>query len=628
MSYYAARRPHYLAKNCTSSTPSSLLFFDTETKSEPVKEGRRGAKLSLWFGYALYFRIENGKRTRERGIYFDSTESFWSFFISCLSPHRPLWVFAHNLPFDFTIVDGWLRIEREKIRLEERVLEGPPTIIGWREGKCRVTFVDTLNFWRTSLADIGDSFGLKKLPMPEPHDAYRKWKTYCKRDVDVIAKAVEDYLIMIREDDLGTFRSTFPSQAMHAFRHRFMRDCILIHNVTPALKLERNGYYGGLVRNFFLGVCQGKPTFHYDVNSLYPYVMLNPMPTRLVRYGGSETLSDLREHMKIYGVMARVTLHTKSDTYPLRHNHKLIEATGKFDTTLAGPELKEALERGHIRKVHEVGYYDMACIFTDYVTYFYAERLKYKKLGNRSKEMFCKNMLNSLYGKFGQRSPEWRAFSKSAILEIFDDYGIICEDADALASFIPDITWGKDEWFVSTLPHPIPYRVLGGNMEVGIRAKEAAQSSPAIAAYVTSYARCYLRKLIALCGQGNVFYCDTDSLFVNQKGRDALEGEGLIHPTEIGKLKFEREYSLISFYGPKDYDYVLGGKTKGIRKSAIELGPGEYLQAQFEGIKSILNRHPDPYIRIFPIRKELRGGYDKGVVSKSGWVKPLHFPLV
>ena len=76
---------------------------------------------------------------------------------------------------------------------------------------------------------------------------------------------------------------------------------------------------------------------------------------------------------------------------------------------------------------------------------------------------------------------------------------------------------------------------MDGLVEQAIGADEGASSCVAIASYVTAAARVYLAKMIELAGEGNILYCDTDSLFVTRKGYDNLAR--FVQQDKLGKLK-------------------------------------------------------------------------------------------
>lgn len=606
--------------------PSNLLFFDTETTGTNVPEKRQVSRQAFWFGVALAFRYVDGKKTRQKECNFTTIDEFWAFLKSRASPDRPLYCFAHNITFDLTILDFWLRADELGFKTNYAILEDLPTMIELTWEGSTICFVDTLNYWLNSLADLGLSFGLPKLPMPAKSEPQSVWDTYCYRDVEILAVAVTGLIDYLKDNDLGPFAVTKAAISAKVYRHRFMTHEIYIHDNKHVIDLERNAYYGGLVCNYFIGKVKNKTIYHVDVNSLYPAMMLKQYPTKLIRHEKSITPWTLARYMVHDGAAAFVEIQTDFNTYPYRGGNKLLEVVGKFDTYLCGDELQMALARGHVKKVHFASFYDLEPIFYDFVEFFWAERQRYKEQNDQVKQVFVKFLMNSLYGKFGQRGYDWIELNPTTIKELYAKHELKPPPAYLKDGFQPAILWKQQKWFAYGLPDPISVRSLGGKIEVQVVRGEHWESCPIIAAYVTSYAREYLRSLIAVVGPNQVYYCDTDSLFVTEKGYRKLDRAGEIDATSLGKLKLEGEYPGAEFHGPKDY--AIGGKStiKGIRKDAICIGEGEYMQNQFEGLKSVLRREPKPYIDVEWITKINRRIYTKGKVSKSGWVKPFHLP--
>ncbi|GAI80074.1 unnamed protein product, partial [marine sediment metagenome] len=100
-------------------------------------------------------------------------------------------------------------------------------------------------------------------------------------------------------------------------------------------------------------------------------------------------------------------------------------------------------------------------------------------------------------------------------------------------------------------------RYLLGELFIMTGHGECFDSFPAIAAHVTAYARMYLWSLMQQAGYGNYFYCDTDSLIVNEDGLCKLDE--LITPSKLGGLKIEQEATHLWVRGLKDY--VFGNKS-------------------------------------------------------------------
>ncbi|GAH30349.1 unnamed protein product, partial [marine sediment metagenome] len=106
--------------------------------------------------------------------------------------------------------------------------------------------------------------------------------------------------------------------------------------------------------------------------------------------------------------------------------------------------------------------------------------------------------------------------------------------------------------------------------------KESFNSFPAIAAHVAALGRLHLWRLMKMAGKENYFYCDTDSLLVNNEGLQNLSKE--LDNDKLGSLKVIEETDSANIKGLKDY--TIGDKTaiKGIRKLAIQIEDGVYEQ--------------------------------------------------
>ncbi|MBA7571642.1 hypothetical protein ES708_13408 [subsurface metagenome] len=149
---------------------------------------------------------------------------------------------------------------------------------------------------------------------------------------------------------------------------------------------------------------------------------------------------------------------------------------------------------------------------------------------------------------------------------------------------------------------------------------ECFDSFPAIAAHVTGYARMYLWSLMQQAGWGNYFYCDTDSLIVNEVGLCRLQNK--IDKSLLGGLKIDSVGSTVLLRGLKDYSF--GAKTviKGIRKNAVKLATGVYSQEKWPSFRGLLRSgQPEDYI-VETVTKHLTRNYTKGDVNLDGVVRP------
>ena len=577
-----------------------MVFVDTETK--PDKLNPNLERHRLWFGYALYLRIQrrDGKEWWHREWhYFEEASSFWEWLDSKVRKGSKCYVFAHNWNFDGSILYTASSLRTLGYETLSYVNEKPPFILRVRKGKQYLALIDTLNYFTTSLADLGESIGIEKKEMPEYEADLETWKAYCRRDVEVLERAVLLFRDFVQQEDLGNFRPTLASQAFNAFRHRFYTGGLLIHDSVDVLALERDAYYGGRVECFFVGKVN-EPMTYLDVNSLYPFVMAeNDYPTRLIGERRVITVEELAEKLQTYAVVARVEVDTDEPVYPTRRRKKLVFPTGRFVTSLTSPELRYALDRGHLRKVEYAAIYETGPLFKPYVEVLYQARLQYAKAGNKAFAYMCKIMLNSLYGKFGQRGVKWE------------------DEREALPSDPP-------EWLYQDIEGGIveQYRVRAGIVQRKVRVGEARESFPAIAAHVTAHGRILLWGLIQLAGKENALYADTDSIIVRDGGLSALAG--LVDPNRLGSLKVEGKAETAAFYGPKDYHFGDVERHKGIRRNAKRLATATWQQIQFRSWDWHMAHGEEGFIDIETITKTLHRNYDKGNVTDTGVVEPWH----
>lgn len=448
-----------------------------------------------------------------------------------------------------------------------------------------------------SLAYLGEEIGLPKLDMPDNNDVTAEWDVYAHRDVEIIMAACLKWWEWLEQENMGSFALTLAGQSMKAFRHRFMNHRIFIDTNERALKLTREGYYGGRVECFRIGKYIGKYSA-LDVNSMYPAVMeANDYPVKLVGCTKYATVNDLRIWLNNKCVTARVLVQTDTPFAPIRSHGKLVFPTGSFETILSTPELVYSLQRGMIREVLEVAVYDKAPLFGGMMREFTTLKSDYKRLGEYVKEFLIKKLVNSFYGKWGQGGGKWLEQA------LIDD--LSCK------SWIEfDVETGRR----------IHYRQMGGLQQVKGEDEESRESFPAIAAHVTAYARMHLWRLIEKAGLDNVFYCDTDCIWTNDAGLANVSDE--IDTYRLGALKVAGQADQIELYGAKDYHFGTKQKTKGVRKKGVWLDSHTIYQEQWSGLRGLVSSGHTDRPTTKTIVKRLKRIYDKGLVTEDGLVIP------
>jgi len=127
--------------------------------------------------------------------------------------------------------------------------------------------------------------------------------------------------------------------------------------------------------------------------------------------------------------------------------------------------------------------------------------------------------------------------------------------------------------------------------------------------------------MMTTAGLPNVFYCDTDSMFLNRPGFQNLLS--YIHPTKLGLLKLDRKTTHVVIHGNKDYVFGRTIRKKGVPAKARVLTGNSWEYVQFASFISWLNQGGIGGAKGKVTIKQRRSRYLKGEVQADGSVKPL-----
>jgi hypothetical protein len=551
--------------------PHRFIVFDTEAFRGDILNGTevQTFKLSVLRFISLSKSLDI---LEDETSYYTDINSFTASIDQYTRKDKTLYIYAHNIKYDLQL-SGLLRYLLELgWKIKSFVFDDPPTFIKITKNRTSIMFVDTFNYWQTSLSKMGEQLGTFKLSMPDNKASDKEWYTYCKRDVDVLTEYILTFMRYLRDKDLSGLRLTLASQAFCTFRHKFMNHRIILHNRKEATQLERDSYSGGRVETYRIGEFPKQNYYKLDVNSMYPYVMKEQLyPFEFVSYSENIPVSMLERLLREYYVIARVTINTDNAAYAYKDTHKLIFPIGKITLTLHQTELDYALARNEITDIHAIAVYNKGDIFSDYVDYFYNLKISSELSGNMVIRHQAKIMMNSLYGKFGQRN-------------------IISK----ITPNISGINYGRITGYSETLGCKVDVNCLGSDMEV-----------------------------INQAGNENTFYCDTDSVIVNVQGLYNLNS--YLSNTELGSLKIEDTSDKVIVWGAKDYIFGSDIKHKGIPKTARELSSGLWEYEQFRGAKSWLSEGLNKNVEVYTRKKARISIYDKGIIQPDNSILPVVF---
>lgn len=546
------------------------------------------------------------------------------------------------------MLNGFTELLNRNWLLESHYVKNKTFILVFKKqiskGKCFILHIwDTMNYVPQKLEKIGVSIGFPKLHIDFDKVSDKHLERYCKRDTLIIYKYIKKLIEFLEVNDLSRLKATAGSLSFNTFRHKFYNPKkkskrIYIHDWKRAIKLERESYRGGITDCFNLN--EYNELYKLDINSQYPSIMKKMrLPIKLIAYL-HEGLHSNKELMKIYkfakrkkyGIIAKVSIELKEPYTYILNNFRDIDFkksvfaiyNNDYKITLCLPELEFIEKYGKIIKIHEINIYKMRKIFKKFVKFFYNLKIKYKKAKNFIYEQFCKLMLNTQYGKWAQRIIEYNKLTiKSNFIRDYQE--IIKLMILKMKIRIPNFNFSKDICYLGTIINEGEIYIVNGFLYLMKQTlKNSKDSFVAISSFITSHSRMLLVKYIRIANRENTWYCDTDSLFVNQKGYNNLK-KNYINEFTLGKLKIEGKGKGV-FYAPKFYDFNDIRKCKGIKKESAILFENNQkviyeiqLWQKFKADLKIGYLNKQLITTTTKVSKKL---YNKGNIDNFGYVYP------
>jgi hypothetical protein len=487
-------------------------------------------------------------------------KSFWSSVNKiCLNEgHKKITFMVHNLgKFDGSFLIKGLMYTVD-YNLVETLIDNQHKFITISAPLKDVKIVmrDSMRIFPVSLQELCEVFKVKgkfskynsefnKLYILKPgNPLHKQFLNYAIQDSIALLQAMSKAQKLYFEKhkvDICSIVST-ASLSLKIFRTKYLNLNIPVLNNTLD-NFIRFSYYGGATDYYKK---YGKDLYYYDVNSLYPFVMLKDMPYKPLKW--YEDMSEIKLEDFFGFALARIECgnNVKLPVIPFKSrslDQRILYPRGLFTEVYFSEELKAAEKLGYKIKLLKGQSFSRAKMFNDYIEDFYLIK---KESEDESPERFIAKLhLNTLYGIFGKT----RDILETKIINVKDltKYlvtrivkTIVEVQLDLVILLLKNrrnteaLTNLKGEYF--------PSEISKNNFTI-------VKSNVAIASAVTAYARCEMIKY--KCTEGvNVYYSDTDSIVTDKP---------LPTSSEIGGLKNEmikhdaEQISEGYFIGVKEY---------------------------------------------------------------------------
>ena len=405
---------------------------------------------------------------------------------------------------------------------------------------------------------------------------------YCKRDVEILRRSWFSLFKFTKQHGV-TPGLTVASMGQRIYAKRWFPRLppgiqVVGNRDVPALNdPEREAYKGGRVDVFYQGTPKNITLNKYDANSMYASVMQGSVPVQFCGLcSPAKLLWRLGSGLDGAGInLADVTVTIPEEGVGwfgwegIRHPEAgLIFPVGTFRTWAWTPLLRIAHHHGWIKTVHACFDYHALPIFDQYVKDVYKLRKQAQVAGNKPGALLYKYLLNSVYGRFGQRTyGSWEPVKGEEAA-----WQAHCLDARDSCRWFDYPCGNMDE-------QPVDYWFSGGTVYRWQEPEDTMghRAVCSIAGYITSKARAKLLETMhTLHQQGSkVFMCDTDSIVTDGALPASMVGNGLGN----WKLEDTSPGEACDFVAPKHYTFNQDSKCKGIRNP--QRGVNIYVQARF-----------------------------------------------
>lgn len=522
----------------------NIIAFDVETTGE-----ENNFLMGSIYGEYKYYRKDKNKE-----MHYKINKTFWDkkefleYILNNGFFYRNCYLVATNLSFDLmSILENTDIISKFKL-----ILRGSNIIFASFKSDYynkTLKFIDTFNFSKISVKDMGKIIGIPKLPTPicfkrKPKDNTEKieLENYNKRD----SLITYEFTKMLQKGFNGlncNMKLTIASTSMDLFKRNYL-DRILVQN-KETLPLLYKSYYGARCEILKRGYVED--LMYYDYNNMYGSCFLKEYPNPNYEQYRKKCYLGLIENKNYEGIVkATVKINNidlpylpyrdySSPNSPYNSPYKLIFPIGIFTGYYTFFELRNAMKLGYeILNLGETVYYtEKFKPFEKYIKKIYPLKVKYKKLKSPLAEVY-KIVANSLYGKFAQKID-----NKEEIYHIDsltkEEIKNFCENKNKFNSIIR----GNYIYVKKKIIPYIPSFVI-----------------PIFSIITTAYARDKLYKKIIDIGVDKVYYYDTDSI---------ITSEILSTSDKLGKLKLEYPIYNGILVSPKMY-LINSQKNKNIIK--------------------------------------------------------------
>lgn len=610
---------HYLPGNKITWSPPTVIYLKALTRTIPGSDPE-ALELSGWVARIVKRRDVKPGSWSERTAEGTGKKSLGEWIIEHTKGRETTWIFTHNAALDLITTELPLVLHRAGFDVTEASLSGSAPWIRLVRGSRRICVVDSFSWLPHTVAELADRIGAAE-PKRNRGETDDAWAVRSgTHDLGVVSQCMQTLLGWWDEHALGKWSISGPATGWHAMRHLPSPQRCVIDPDPVRIAADRQAIYGGRRGAWIVGSRSLGPFLELDFANAYPSVAADlPLPARRTVAFDHMDIANWRLTSDRWGIIADVSLRTTVPRWPVRFPGGTFCPTGTFRTTLAGPEIRDALRLGCLDSVgpgitHQLNYH-----LKPWADWTISTLRNHPGNVPAAAQLWAKHMSRTVVGKWAARAYERTDLGNH-----------------------PNLGWGYTEIWDHNSGARGSLVTLAGEQWSSTVSGDAEQAYPAVLAWIESEVRVRLTRVIEALGERAVIQCDTDGLIVTERllGTDAAGGH-LRAPTGLAgaartkwvldqldpiiaplTIRIKKTHKSVRVLGPQHVKTPSGRKYSGIPKLAKEIQPDVFLVKQWPGLSSQLGfSQPGHYLRP-ETTVRINGPYAPGWVLSDGRVVP------
>ena len=506
---------HYLRHNKGERTPARIMVLDTESRLLET-EPREVQALRCWVLRVLE-RTEGDFRpktcTESSGT---DLAAMVAAVAAPIKSGKPWRLYTHNLSYDLGLTRLPLRLLEQGWELGRHNLASEQPWAYLKTKSKGLWLCDSWTWFPVKLERLGEIVGLAKPALPAEDDTEAAWLARCRADVEILSAALLRAMAEWDRRNLGVWSITGPASGWNTLLHWPLRDReanrdfadlgklpakqhktsdrVLIAPDPQARSFEREALYSGRRDVWQVGRLAAGPWCEIDLKTAHLAICSSlALPYRRWAAFDCLELNDWRLGHSKAGLVARVLVRCSTPRYPLRLGGAVLHPVGEFETVLAGPEIEDAATRGEVVSIGRGYGYHLGRLMKGWAEW-------------------CLAVLNDTEGEI---DPVFQPMVKGWSRTVPGRWAMLhAREVKSGPSYVKD--WALEPITMGSPPRRGYIFHVAKTWHQSVTDQESDDAFPAVLAYIQSYCRLALNRMLDALPAGSIASCNTEGAWVTR----------------------------------------------------------------------------------------------------------------